>query len=128
MTPAEFWHKLAERSQSNLYFALAFLPKLQREAFRDVYRFLRAADDVADSGLPADEARARLSSWRRELDAVYGGKAVHPGAVRLAETAQRFHLPRSAFDTILAALEEDAAGRRFATLADLERWCEAMSS
>ncbi len=128
MTPAEFWHKLAKRSQSNLYFALVFLPRARREAFRDVYRFLRAADDVADSGLPAAEARTALGAWRRELDAIYGGRATHPIALRLAATAERFRLPRAAFETILGALEEDATGRRFADQADLERWCEAMSS
>jgi len=128
MTPGELWHKLATRSQSNLYFALAFLPRARREGFRDVYRFLRAADDVADSGLPPDEARAALGAWHRELDAIYGGRAAHPTALRLAATAQRFRLPRAAFETILGALEEDATGRTFATQADLERWCEAMSS
>ena len=128
MGPREFWEKLAKRSQSNLYFALVFLPKARREAFRDVYRFLRAADDVADSGLEPAEAIRRLGAWRRELDAVYHGTATHPAAVRLAETARRFHLPRAFFETILTALEEDASGRTFATQADLERWCEAMSS
>src|SRR5262249_50936153 len=100
MSATDFWHKLAKRSQSNLYFALAFLPRARREAFRDVSRFLRAADDVADSGLPPDEARAALATWRSELDAVYGGRATHPIALRLAATADRFQLPRSAFETI----------------------------
>ncbi len=71
MTPAEFWQKLSRRSQSNLYFALAFLPAERRNAFRDVYRFLRAADDVVDSpALTPAESRRRLEAWRRELDAV----------------------------------------------------------
>jgi phytoene synthase len=128
MTPGELWHKLAQRSQSNLYFALAFLPRARRDAFRDVYRFLRAADDVADSGLPEPEVRAALATWRRELDAIYGGRATHPVALRLAATVDNFGLSRAAFETILDALEEDATGRRFATQADLERWCEAMSA
>jgi phytoene synthase len=128
MSAADFWHKLAQRSQSNLYFALAFLPRARREAFRDVYRFLRAADDVADAGLPAEEARARLQAWRAELDAIYQGRATHPEAQRLVATVRRFALPRAPFDTILDALEEDASGRRFATTADLERWCAAMSA
>jgi phytoene synthase len=122
-----FWHRLARRSQSNLYFALAFLPRARREAFRDVYRFLRAADDIADSGLPAAEVRAGLDAWRRELDAVYDGSARHPAARRLAATVAALRLPRAAFETILGALEEDVAGRRFATQAELERWCAAVS-
>src|SRR5260221_14755069 len=101
MTPGEFWQKLATRSQSNLYLALVFLPAEEREAFRDVYRFLRAADDVADSGLPEAEARARLLAWRRELDAVYAGSATHPVARRLGDTVRRYRLPREHFETIL---------------------------
>ncbi len=128
MTPGELWQKLATRSQSNLYFALVFLPGEKREAFRSVYRFLRAADDVADSGLPPGEARERLASFRRELDAVYAGRATHPIALRLEDAVRRYELPRAAFDEILGALEEDITGRVFTTLADLERWCASMSS
>jgi phytoene synthase len=125
---AEFWQRLAKRSQSNLYFALVFLPRERREAFRDVYRFLRAADDVADSGLPAAEIREKLGAWRHELDAVYAGRATHPIAKRLHVAVKDFHLTRAYFETILSALEEDIEPRRFASYQDLERWCEAMSS
>ena len=121
--------KLELRSQSNLYFALAFLPRSRREAFRDVYRFLRAADDVVDDpALDADEARAELQLWRDELDAIYEGRAQHRHAVRLAATVRRYRLDRALFDTILDALDEDAAPRSFATWDDLEDWCRRVSS
>ncbi len=133
--PRTFWEKLAARSESNLYFALVFLPAAQREAFRDVYRFLRAADDVVDSELPDSEKRAGLAAWRAELDAIFAaetrtahGPLYHPDAERLRLTVRRLGLPRAHFDTILDALEEDLPARRFATRAELERWCERMSS
>ena len=128
MTPAELWQKLETRSRSNLYFALLFVDRERRSAFRDVYRFLRAADDVADSGLPLVEIEEKLGAFRRELDAVYEGKATHPGAVELARTVRRYRLPRELFDRILLALEEDATGRTFGDQAALEAWCEAMTS
>lgn len=130
VSPSEFWHKLATRSQSNLYFALIFLPRAQREAFRDVYRFLRAADDVADSGAPVADVRARLAAWRRELDSVYVGHPppAHEAAAKLAATVVRFNLSRRHFETMLDALEEDVEGRPFATLEELERWCSKMSA
>ena len=128
MSAAEFWQKLSTRSQSNLYFALVFLPRAQREAFRNVYRFLRAADDVADSGRPLDEIRPQLAAWRRELDDVYAGRAQHPIALRLAATVETYRLSRQHFETILDAIEEDVGGSGFATLDDLERWCAAMSA
>jgi len=127
MEAASLWRKLQTRSHSNLYFALVFLPARRREAFRDVYRFLRLADDVADAGLPPDEALRRLQAFRRELDAVYQGTATHPVAVRLTHAVRAFDLSRAHFETILDALEADVAPRLFADLADLERWCEAVS-
>ena len=123
-----FWQRLATRSQSNLYFALVFLSADRREAFRDVYRFLRAADDVADSGGAPDDVRRALGAWRRELDLVYAGRATHPIALRLAEAVRRYALGRAHFETILDALEADVEPRRFADLPALEAWCEAMSS
>jgi phytoene synthase len=125
-----FWQKLATRSQSNLYFALVFLPGERREAFRDVYRFLRAADDVVDSGVGEAEALAALERWRRELDAVYAGgpSPAHPAAQRLGDTVRRFRLTRAHFETILDALADDVRPRRFPDRAALERWCEAQSS
>ena len=129
-----FWEKLAARSESNLYFALVFLPAVQREAFRDVYRFLRAADDVVDSELPDADKRAGLATWRAELDAIFADAErapilrEHPDAERLRLTVRRLGLRRAHFDTILDALEEDLPARRFASRAELERWCERMSS
>jgi phytoene synthase len=127
MTPREFWQKLAARSQSNLYFALVFLPADRREAFRDVYRFLRAADDVADSTLPLEEKQKQLAAWRRELDCVYAGTAEDEVGRRLAHAVRQFRLDRALFERILGALEEDAEPRRFPDWPTLERWCEAVS-
>lgn len=124
----EFWQKLEARSQSNLYFALLFLPPSRRTAFRDVYRFLRAADDLVDSGLPTEQIRSGLEVWRRELDAIYSQRARHPTAKRLADSVSRYRLTRDHFETILGALAEDIGPRHFPTYADLCQWCEALSS
>ncbi len=123
-----FWAKLAARSRSNLYFALAFLDAERRDAFRDVYRFVRAADDVADSSPSAAEAHAGLAEWRRELDALYAGRAVHPHARRLARVVQRFGLPRASFDALLDGLERDVDQTRHPDWASLRAYCEAVAS
>jgi len=127
MAARELWHRLEARSRSNLYFALAFLPAGKREAFRDAYRFLRAADDLVDSELPDADKRAGLAAWRHELDLIFAGTSLHPDGQRLALTVRRLGLSRRHFDTILDALEEDIGPRRFATVAELERWCERQS-
>ena len=127
MTPGELWQKLATRSQSNLYFALVFLPAERRDAFRDVYRFLRAADDLADGDLPLAEKQRGLAAFRRELDAVYAGRAEHESGRRLAGAVSAFRLERAHFERILDALDEDSLPRRFADWPALERWCDAVS-
>jgi squalene synthase HpnD len=122
------WQKLATRSQSNLYFALVFLDRQQRNAIRDVYRFVRAADDAADaSGDPASNLR-QLHEWRTELDALYGGRAHHPYARRLAEAVHRYELPRRYFDVVLDALERDVQTARLASWAEVEAYCEAVAA
>lgn len=133
MAARELLRRLAARSRSNLYFALVFLPRDTREAFRDVYRFLRAADDLVDSELDDDAKRAGLAAWRATLDAIFTGDAHGAAppdaevAARLARAVLRGRLPRAPFDTILDALAEDITRRRFATLDELERWCAAQS-
>lgn len=132
-----FWHKLRLRSRSNLYFALAFLPRHQREAFRDVYRFLRSADDVVDEAGAAERpAAARaLASFSDELSRIYAGAAtsaaaVVPEAARLAAVIRRFGLPRRHFDAILAGIARDLDERAtpHADWAALAAYCEAIGS
>ncbi len=123
-----FWTKLGSRSQSNLYFALLFLDRERRDAFRDVYRFVRAADDVVNRpGSPAAK-RTALGAWKDELDAIYAGRATHPYAVRLAGAVERFGLERSRFDTLLAALDEDIERTTIADDAELEDYCERVAA
>lgn len=122
------WQKLTTRSQSNLYFALVFLDRQQRNAIRDVYRFVRAADDAADgAGHPADNLR-QLQRWRAELESLYAGRALHPYTRRLAEAVQRYGLPRRHFEVVLDALERDVQGPRLASWAELEAYCEAVAT
>jgi phytoene synthase len=122
------WQKLATRSQSNLYFALMFLDRQQRNAIRDVYRFVRAADDAADAAGDPDDNLRQLKEWRTELDALYGGRAHHPYARRLAEAVHRYELPRRHFDVVLDALERDVQSPRLASWAAVEAYCEAVTA
>ncbi len=127
-SPLNFWTKLATRSQSNLYFALVFLDRERRNAFRDVYRFVRAADDVADSGGPPPEVLNRLRDWRSELDAIYAGDAAHPWGQQLARAVQKYGLDRSHFDSLLGALESDVGRTHIASFDQLREYCEQVAS
>jgi phytoene/squalene synthetase len=128
--------RLEARSQSNLYFALALLPWEAREAFRDVYRFLRAADDLVDSELPAlssEDRRAGLADFHRVLDVAFGGTTQADLPLsgdlvsRLAQAIRDRRLTRAPFDAILAAIAQEIDRTSFATDQELLDWCRAQS-
>jgi phytoene synthase len=141
-----FWNKLSERSHSNLYFALIFLDRRRRNAFRDVYRFVRAADDVADAPGDPEENIARLAAWRRQLDTIYeplsapgrrGDRrqflpdtdaSAHPYALRLRRAVAEYGLSRRHFETLLDGLEMDVRTPRWPDYAALRAYCEAVAS
>jgi phytoene synthase len=64
-----------------------------------------------------------LDEWRRELDRCYGGTAQHPIAVRLAESLQRFPIPKEHFEELIAGVEMDLTHRRYPTFRELYEYC-----
>ncbi|HUH02542.1 MAG TPA: squalene/phytoene synthase family protein [Kofleriaceae bacterium] len=106
-----------------------FLGAARRNAFRDVYRFVRAADDVADRpGASRAERRAELAGWRTELDALYEGHPGHPHAQRLADVVGRYRLERRCFDTLLDGLEADIDRTSVASWQELCDYCEQVAA
>ncbi len=121
------WDKLSTRSQSNLYFALAFLDRRRRGAVRAVYRFVRLADDAVDGGGDDSTRLARLADLRDQLDAVYAGRPRRSPSRRLARAVRRYDLPRRHFDTVLAGLERDVHFEPPADWAAVVRYCETVA-
>ncbi|MFV8754500.1 phytoene/squalene synthase family protein [Nannocystaceae bacterium ST9] len=144
--------KQRSKSSSNFKFAFLFLDPEQRAALERVYRFCRVVDDIVDERPPGpdgrDEAELQLAQWRETISSIYSdrGRAamtgkVQPGwsrlgaseaddafAAALAESIEQFHLPRFAFDEIIFGCEMDLDFARYATLADLERYCYRVAS
>jgi 15-cis-phytoene synthase len=116
---------------TNFYYAFVFLPREKREAIEAVYAFARRGDDIADSGLPAEEAAAALERYRQTLDACYGGDAGlldAPELVALAHAIQRFKIPRKPFEDLILGLEMDLTGARYETFDDLSLYCYRVAS
>jgi squalene synthase HpnC len=80
-----------------------------------IYAYARIADDFADE----DKSLAKLDEWERELDAAYAGAPRHPVFVALADTAQRFDIPREPFADLLRAFRSDVNFAGFDTIDDL---------
>ncbi|ANN72880.1 squalene synthase HpnC [Bordetella bronchialis] len=117
----------------NFPVASILLPPRLRAAVRDIYRFARSADDIADEGEAADAERlAGLAAYRAELHRIAQGKpgvrAVADPALAavfdpLAATIARHQLPVTPFYDLLSAFEQDVTVKRYADEAALLDYC-----
>src|SRR5207237_6179250 len=98
---------LTRRASSNFYWGFRLLPHERRRALSAVYAFCRAADDIADEPGAARDPERLLARWRAELEAVYAGRPRHPIGVALADTAERFALPREHFEAVIAGVRSE---------------------
>jgi phytoene synthase len=133
--------RLGARSSSNFKFAFLFLSAEQREALTHVYEFCRVVDDIVDERPPGPEGRAEaeagLARWSARIEAIYSGQpastiegdeAERELARILAETIERFNLPRYAFDEIIAGCAMDLDITTYPDLPALERYCYRVAS
>ena len=89
---------VTRRASSNFYWGFRLLPHDRRRALCAVYAFCRSADDIADEPGAARNPARLLARWRAELDAVYRGRPQHRMGIALADTAERFAVPREHFE------------------------------
>ncbi|HUF63445.1 MAG TPA: squalene/phytoene synthase family protein [Verrucomicrobiales bacterium] len=113
---------ITRRSQSNLAFALAPLPKERRQDMIAFYAFCRVVDDIVDEdNLPKLEKQRRLDRWRQVLAG--GHPPSSPLETRLMELRHRYAAPAELFALILDGMEMDLEARRYATFEELRHYC-----
>jgi phytoene synthase len=114
---------ITRQSSSNFYYAFMLLPVERRRSLYAVYAFCRFVDDVADDESIREPARLLLR-WREELARVYGeGQPTRAISRALADTVQRFSVPRLCFEELIAGMEMDLSRKRYATFEELRRYC-----
>jgi phytoene synthase len=118
--------RLARKSQSNFYYAFLTLPEDRRRGIYALYSFCRAVDDCVDE--EGGGGAAGLDRWGDELDRCYAGRAETELGRELAETVDRFPIPRAVLDDIVAGCRMDLTEHRYATWADLRLYCERVAS
>lgn len=119
---AEARRVLAAKSKS---FALAgrVLGGEARDRAAVVYAFCRRADDAIDLAPPGRQAEA-IERLRGELDEVHAGRATGDAVLdAFGEVARACRIPREYPAELIAGLEMDAAGTRYASLAELGLYC-----
>ncbi|MVW73050.1 MULTISPECIES: squalene synthase HpnC [unclassified Bordetella] len=116
----------------NFPVASVLLPRRLRRPVTDIYRFARAADDIADEGNASDAERlAALAAFRAELHRIGaepGGECrpadvLAPIFAPLAQTIAQYQLPITPFLDLLSAFEQDVSVKRYDDYASLLDYC-----
>jgi squalene synthase HpnC len=119
----QYCAQLAQTHYENFSVATWFLPKRLRQDFFNVYAYCRISDDLGDEVGDPNASLALLDQWQVELDACYAGTPRHPVFVALAETVQKFTIPKHEFSDLLIAFRQDQTVTRFETFDDVLAYC-----
>jgi len=109
----------------NFPVASALLPAGARRAIVAIYRFARAADDIADEGDASPHARhAALDAFEAQLRAIERGDTpAQPLFAELAVAVRAHALPLPLFFDLLSAFRQDVDVARYADYAALLDYC-----
>ena len=126
--PSDVGEYRARISGSSFYTAMRLMPKVEREAMFAVYMFCRLVDDIADDGTRPRPARAAaLAEWRKDIDALYGGRPAGQASF-LQGPVQAFGLRQADFLAVIDGMEMDvAADIRAPDLATLGLYCDRVA-
>jgi squalene synthase HpnC len=119
----EYCARLAKSHYENFLVASFFVPRALRQHFFNVYAYCRISDDLGDESGGPDHALPLLEWWDAELDACYSGRPRHPVFVALAETNEKFGIPRQPYSDLLTAFRQDQMKTRYPTYEELLGYC-----
>jgi squalene synthase HpnC len=109
----------------NFPVASLVLPARLRAPVTMIYRFAREADDIADEGDAAPEARiAALDERLAELRRIESGQSPRSALyVALAQTIRTHQLPLTPFRELLDAFRQDVTKTRYADFGEVMHYC-----
>jgi len=127
---------IAKREAKNFYYAFVALPEPRRNAICAIYAFMRKADDLSDDeSISREERRRNLEQWQSAWhSAAAGAEADDPVFVAVRDAIQRYSIPLSLLDELIAGTTSDLkanpndAPDTYATFADLYRYCYLVAS
>jgi len=109
----------------NFPVASILVPRRLRPAVVAIYRFARAADDLADEGdAPASERVAALDAFDVALDRIARGETVDdPPFPALASVLRQHALPIAPFHALVSAFRQDVTVTRYADFDAVLDYC-----
>jgi squalene synthase HpnC len=109
----------------NFPVASILVPARLRPALVAIYRFARAADDLADEGdAPPGERVAALDAFDRALDRIERGETpADPPFLSLASAIREHGLPLPPFHNLVSAFRQDVTVTRYANFDDVLAYC-----
>ena len=120
----DYCEKIAYEHYENFPVASRFIPAEKRPFIAAIYAFARAADDFADEpGYTQAERIESLNRWDELLARCYEGESSHPVFVAIAETVERFQIPKDLFQNLLTAFRSDVTTRRYASFEQVLDYC-----
>jgi len=114
---------------SSFALPIRLLPEAKRRGTTAIYAFCRLADDLVDDAADPHAARRDLDAFETATANALAGEPVADPVLRaLADTVRRFGVPATTISDILAGVRMDLAQTRYATLADLDRYCRRVAT
>jgi phytoene synthase len=121
-----FCRAITHKHGANFSVGFRFLPPEKRRGVYAAYAYCRWADDIADDGGP--DVAERLDEWERELDRGYAGRPEHAITIALADSLERFPIPKAAFLDLIEGCRQDIVKTRYATFEELLHYCHLVAS
>ncbi|RPI07058.1 MAG: squalene synthase HpnC [Ignavibacteriae bacterium] len=119
-----YCESIARSHYENFPVASHFVPKEIRKYVWTIYAFARIADDYADEpGFTIAERMDNLNQWDQYLDECYDGNPAHRVFAALAETVERFQIPRELLQNLLTAFRSDVTVKRYETYEEVLAYC-----
>lgn len=110
-----------QRHSKSFFLSSLLLPARVRQAAWALYAFCRRADDAVDE---SGGGLHRVESLRRRLERVYAGRADDDPIDRaFAAVVERYAIARELPEALLAGMEMDARGTRYASDEELLLYC-----
>lgn len=114
--------RLARSHYENFPITSLLIPGEMRKHIFTIYAFCRWVDDLGDEA--AGDRPELLQWWEEELDLCYSGKPDHIVMVALAQTIERFDIPKQPFQKLIEANRIDQRVNRYQTYEELLDYCD----